>query len=87
MWKLLLWPDTVLAAVTIKLIKVYQATLSPDHSVSGAGDPLKGCKFYPSCSNYGIEALKKHGFVFGVPKIIWRVLRCHPFSHGGVDHP
>jgi len=87
MWNLILWPDRALAALTIKLIKVYQATLSPDHSVSGVGDPLKGCKFYPSCSNYGIEALKKHGFVFGVPKIVWRILRCHPFSNGGVDHP
>lgn len=83
----LVWPDRALAKLSIGLIKIYQAILSPDHSVSGIGDPLKGCKFYPSCSNYGIQALEKHGFVFGVPKIIWRVLRCHPWSHGGVDTP
>jgi hypothetical protein len=83
----LTFPDRALAQITIKFIKIYQATFSPDHSVSGVGDPLKGCKFYPSCSNYGIEALEKYGFVTSVPRIVWRVLRCHPWSHGGVDHP
>jgi len=86
-FKIITFPDRALARLAIKLIKIYQATFSPDHSVSGAGDPLKGCKFYPSCSNYGIGALEKHGFVTGVPRIAWRVLRCHPWSHGGVDHP
>jgi len=87
MWKILLWPDQALAKISIKLIKIYQATFSPDHSVSGIGDPLKGCKFYPCCSNYGIQALEKYGFIVGVPRTIWRVLRCHPWSHGGVDYP
>jgi len=87
MWNFLLWPDKVLAKGLIKLIKGYQHTFSPDHSVSGMGDPLKGCKFYPSCSNYGIKALEKHGFIWGTLKTGWRVLRCHPWSHGGVDHP
>ncbi len=81
------FPDKALAQLATKLIKIYQATFSPDHSVSGVGDPLKGCKFYPSCSNYGIEALEKYGFISGSPRIVWRVLRCHPWSHGGIDKP
>lgn len=86
-WKILLWPDRMLARLTIRLIKMYQATFSPDHSVSGVGDPLKGCKFYPTCSCYAVKVLENDGFVLGLPRIIWRVLRCHPWSHGGVDHP
>jgi putative membrane protein insertion efficiency factor len=87
MWNVLLWPDRLLARATIGLIKIYQATISPDHSALGKADPLKGCKFYPSCSNYGIQALQKYGFITSLPRILWRVLRCHPWSSGGVDHP
>jgi len=79
------WPDRALASLSVKLIKLYQATFSPDHSAGGKGNPLNGCKFYPSCSQYGVQAFKKHGFVFGLPKVMWRVLRCHPWSQGGVD--
>lgn len=81
------FPDRALARLSIGLIKIYQATFSPDHSAGSQGDPLKGCKFYPSCSNYGIETFKKHGFVAGTPKVVWRILRCHPWSSGGVDQP
>jgi putative membrane protein insertion efficiency factor len=44
------------------------------------------CKYYPSCSAYAEEALRKHGVAKGTLLAIWRVLRCNPFSHGGVDH-
>lgn len=87
MWNVLLWPDKVLACAAIKFIKLYQSTFSPDHSALGKGDPLRGCKYYPSCSNYGIVALQKYGFISSLPRILWRVLRCNPWSHGGVDHP
>ncbi|MBT3349383.1 membrane protein insertion efficiency factor YidD [bacterium] len=79
--------DRQLARVTIFLIRAYQSTFSPDHSISGAGNPVCGCKFFPSCSEYAILSLKKNGFFFGVPRAIWRVLRCNPWSCGGVDLP
>ena len=44
------------------------------------------CKYYPSCSQYAIDALRKHGLVRGSLKAGWRLLRCNPWSHGGVDY-
>jgi uncharacterized protein len=63
--------------VLIALIKVYQYTVSP----------LLGprCKYYPSCSNYAVEALRVHGAIRGTGLAAWRLLRCNPFSDGGVD--
>jgi len=45
------------------------------------------CKFHPSCSEYASQALRKHGLVKGSTKAAWRLLRCNPWSDGGVDHP
>ncbi|MDR1333842.1 MAG: membrane protein insertion efficiency factor YidD [Holosporaceae bacterium] len=45
------------------------------------------CRFYPTCSEYAILALEKYGFFKGIVKIVARLLRCHPFSCGGVDFP
>lgn len=87
MKKILLAPDHFLAMLVIGLIKIYQRTISPDHSNLGKTQPLTGCKFYPSCSEYSIQVLQKQGFVLGIFKILWRTLRCHPWSKGGVDLP
>lgn len=59
------------------LIKGYQLLISP----------LLGptCKYYPSCSHYGLEAVRRHGAVKGTVMAGWRVLRCNPWSNGGVD--
>ena len=43
------------------------------------------CKYYPTCSNYAIEALRVHGVVRGSGLATWRIMRCNPFSNGGVD--
>lgn len=45
------------------------------------------CRFYPTCSEYAILAIEKHGVIKGSLKALWRVLRCNPFSRGGVDYP
>lgn len=43
------------------------------------------CRFYPSCSNYAIEAIEKHGIIKGGLLATRRILRCHPFNPGGYD--
>ena len=59
------------------LIRGYQLLISP----------LLGptCKYYPSCSHYGLEAVRRHGAIKGTVMAGWRVLRCNPWSNGGVD--
>ncbi len=74
-------PGRVLLAaprlLLIGFIRLYQLTISP----------LLGprCKYYPSCSHYGLEAVRRHGAMRGFVLAAWRVLRCNPWSHGGVD--
>ena len=69
-----------LRMVAIAPIRLYQRLVSPFL-------PANTCKFHPSCSEYALLAIRKHGVIRGVPKAAWRLLRCHPWSHGGVDHP
>ena len=70
---------TLSAAPAIGLVYAYRLTL-------GAVVPAGTCKYHPSCSQYAIEALRKHGVVKGLIKSGWRLLRCNPWSHGGVDY-
>jgi putative membrane protein insertion efficiency factor len=44
------------------------------------------CKYHPSCSQYAIDALREFGFFRGSVLAAWRLLRCNPWSHGGVDY-
>lgn len=59
------------------LIRLYQLTISP----------LLGpvCRFYPSCSHYGYEAIRVHGAAVGSYLAARRLLRCHPWNPGGLD--
>jgi uncharacterized protein len=43
------------------------------------------CKYHPSCSQYAIDALRRYGLARGAVLAAWRLLRCNPWSHGGVD--
>ena len=65
---------------SILLIKIYKKTLSPVLSFFGVN-----CKYYPTCSEYTIQAIEKYGFFKGVFLGIKRILRCNPFSKGGYD--
>jgi hypothetical protein len=60
------------------LIRFYQLTLSKTI-------PAGTCRFYPSCSHYGYQAIVKHGIIKGSGLAVWRVARCQPFSKGGYD--
>ena len=44
------------------------------------------CKYHPSCSQYALDALREYGFLKGSILAGWRLLRCNPWSHGGVDY-
>ncbi len=69
----------LLAESLVLAVRLYQRTL---------GLVLGGhCRFYPSCSNYFILAVRKHGPLKGALKGIGRILRCHPFHPGGFDEP
>ncbi len=68
---------TTIQTVLIGLLRIYRFLISP----------LLGqrCRFYPSCSHYAEEALRKRGIVKGSLLSIWRLLRCHPLNAGGFD--
>ena len=67
------WPRLALLA----LIRVYQKGYSEHVAPS--------CRFYPSCSHYGYQAIYKYGALKGSAMAAWRVLRCNPFNAGGYD--
>lgn len=69
------------------LIRIYQKTISPDHGFFKHLHPHGYCRFYPSCSEYSYQVIKKQGLIFGLPKAFWRIMRCNPWSKGGVDLP
>jgi putative membrane protein insertion efficiency factor len=62
--------------LVIKLIKAYQRAPLSTHSA---------CKYYPTCSQYMIDAIEYHGLFIGILKGLYRILRCNPFSKGGYD--
>lgn len=68
------WPRIVLLAI----IRAYQAVVSPNL-------PPGTCRFYPSCSHYGYQAIYKYGALKGSFLAFWRLLRCNPFNPGGYD--
>jgi len=71
----------------LKLIRLYQKHLSFD---SGLLKALfltdKACRFYPTCSEYSYQAIKKYGIISGSWKALKRILRCHPWNEGGLDY-
>ena len=67
----------MLSALPIAFIRFYQRFISP--LLPGS------CRFSPTCSHYGVEALKAHGLIAGGALLIWRILRCQPFGGWGRD--
>lgn len=65
------------------LIAGYKRFISPIiHIVPGSG-----CRFYPTCSQYALMAIKRHGVIKGIIMGSCRILRCNPFCEGGLDFP
>lgn len=71
--QLLLIPRNVCVAILL----VYRKLISPIY-----GDV---CRYYPSCSRYTLEAIQQWGVIRGIGLGAWRILRCNPWSSGGVD--
>ena len=71
----------------IKIIVLYQKTLSPDHGLLRVRYENGFCKYYPSCSEYAKQSILKKGAIKGSFKSIFRVIRCNPFTLGGIDNP
>ena len=69
---------TALRALAIAPIRVYQRAISP-----ALGNR---CRYYPSCSEYAVQAIRSYGILRGLVLAAWRLLRCNPLSHGGFDH-
>jgi putative membrane protein insertion efficiency factor len=65
--------------ILIALIRGYQWLVSPLLPPA--------CRFYPSCSEYAVQAIRFYGPPRGLGKAVWRLLRCHPFCRGGIDLP
>ena len=68
---------SVLIALPLLLIRFYQKCISPLTPAS--------CRYTPTCSQYAVEALQKHGALKGTILAVWRILRCTPFGNAGYD--
>lgn len=66
-----------LRALAVVPIRLYQKLVSP---MVG-----QRCKYYPSCSEYAVQAIRRFGILRGLVLAAWRLLRCNPWSHGGFD--
>jgi putative membrane protein insertion efficiency factor len=69
---------STLRSIAIAPVRVYQRVLSP-------AIPQR-CKYYPTCSEYAVGAIRRYGILRGLVLAAWRLLRCNPLSDGGVDH-
>lgn len=67
----------MLTKVFLSIIRFYQVVISPIKPPS--------CRFYPTCSHYGLEAVQKFGALKGGWLTLKRILKCHPFHPGGID--
>ena len=67
----------VIRQITVAPIRLYQKVASPALG--------SRCKYYPSCSEYAAQAIRRFGILRGLVLAGWRLLRCNPWSHGGFD--
>ena len=64
-------------SIAVAPIRLYQRAISPALP--------RTCKYHPTCSQYAIGALRRFGILRGLVLAAWRLLRCNPWSHGGID--
>ena len=71
---IIMFPIKLICILMIYFYKIFISPILP-----------KSCKYIPSCSQYALEAIKKHGVVKGIFLAVKRILKCNPHSHGGYD--
>ena len=64
-------------AIVAAPVRFYQRAISPALP--------RRCRYHPTCSQYAIDAIRRYGILKGLALAGWRLLRCNPWSHGGVD--
>lgn len=69
--------DSFMKRILLAIIRFYRTSVSPLTA--------SHCKYIPTCSQYGIEAIERFGALKGTALTVWRILRCNPFSKGGYD--
>jgi putative membrane protein insertion efficiency factor len=69
----------MIRAAVVLPIRLYQRLISPLFPAT--------CKYHPTCSEYAVLAIRERGVLVGSAMAAWRLLRCNPWSHGGVDYP
>lgn len=75
----LAWLVSFPASLLIFTVRLYQIFLSP---IFG-----RQCRFYPTCSAYFIESVRRYGAIRGSLRGVWRICRCNPWNPGGYDPP
>lgn len=73
------WVALIPRNVLLGILWLYRRLISPLYG--------QVCRYYPSCSTYAVGAIQYHGAAWGVALAAWRVLRCNPWSKGGIDDP
>ena len=68
---------TALRSLVVAPVRLYQRAISPALP--------RRCKYHPTCSQYAVDAFRRYGILRGAVLAAWRLLRCNPWSHGGVD--
>jgi putative membrane protein insertion efficiency factor len=68
---------TAIRTIATAPIRLYRRAISPGLAAR--------CRYHPSCSAYAVEAIRRYGVLRGIVLAGWRLLRCNPWSHGGVD--
>jgi uncharacterized protein len=68
---------TALRTIAVAPVRFYQRAISPALP--------RRCKYHPTCSQYAVAAIRRYGILRGSVLAAWRLLRCNPWSHGGVD--
>lgn len=64
-------------SLAVAPVRAYQRFISPALP--------RRCKYHPTCSQYAVDAIRRYGILRGLVLSAWRLLRCNPWSHGGVD--
>lgn len=75
----------IMSKIALFLIRIYQKLFSFDHSFWANPSVIRACRFYPSCSEFTYQAIEKFGFIKGCILGMIRIVRCNPFSKGGID--